>query len=72
MLIENGHAQTARRTYYTGKRKNARANALIGATINMFSDYLGDRDWKVYETQTRKSVNGLNNYVKHLQAILAS
>ena len=67
VLIENGHAQTAKAyILYREKRKNARElNALIGATINMFSDYLGDRDWKVYENaNTQKSVNGLNNYVR--------
>jgi len=67
VLIENGHAQTAKAyILYREKRKNARElNALIGATINMFSDYLGDRDWQIYENaNTQKSVNGLNNYVR--------
>ena len=67
VLIENGHAQTAKAyILYREKRKNARElNALIGATINLFSVYLGDRDWKVYENaNTQKSVNGLNNYVR--------
>ena len=53
-------------TYFTGKRKSARElNALIGATIDMFSDYLGERDWHVQENaNTHRSVNGLNNYVR--------
>ena len=42
VLIENGHAQTAKAyILYREKRKGAREiNALIGATIDMFSDYL--------------------------------
>jgi len=67
VLIENGHAQTAKAyILYREKRKNARElNALIGATINMFSDYLGGRDWQIHENaNTQKSVNGLNNYVR--------
>src|SRR5262245_19138047 len=42
VLIENGHAQTAKAfILYREKRKGARElNALVGATIEMFSDYL--------------------------------
>lgn len=67
VLIENGHAQTAKAyILYREKRKSAREiNALIGATINMFTDYLGDNDWQIKENaNTQKSVNGLNNYVR--------
>ena len=67
ILIENGHAQTAKAyILYREKRKSAREiNALIGATIDMFSDYLGDKDWQIKENaNTQKSVNGLNNYVR--------
>ena len=69
VLIENGHAQTAKAyILYREKRKSARElNALIGATIEMFSDYLGDRDWYIKENaNTHKSVNGLNNYVREV------
>ncbi len=69
VLIENGHAQTAKAyILYREKRKGAREiNALIGATIEMFSDYLGDRDWHIQENaNTNKSVNGLNNYVREV------
>ncbi|NLX69274.1 MAG: ribonucleoside triphosphate reductase [Clostridiales bacterium] len=69
VLIENGHAQTAKAyILYREKRRNARnLNALIGATIEMFSDYLGDRDWYIKENaNTHKSVNGLNNYVREV------
>ena len=67
VLIENGHAKTAKAyILYREKRRSAReANALIGATINMFSDYLNDTDWQVNENaNTQKSINGLNNYVR--------
>ena len=67
VLIKNGHAKTAKAyILYREKRKGAReANALIGATIDMFSSYLTDRDWNVKENaNTQKSVNGLNNYIR--------
>lgn len=67
VLIKNGHAKTAKAyILYREKRKGAReANALIGATIDMFSDYLSDKDWGIKENaNTQKSVNGLNNYVR--------
>lgn len=66
-LIENGHARTAKAfILYRDKRKSAREiNALIGATIDMFSSYLGDEDWQIHENaNTQKSINGLNNYVR--------
>lgn len=69
VLIENGHAKTAKAyILYREKRKSARElNALIGATINMFGDYLGDKDWKVQENaNAQKSVNGLNNYIREI------
>lgn len=69
VLIENGHAKTAKSyILYREKRKSARElNALIGATINMFGDYLGDNDWRIQENaNTQKSVNGLNNYVREV------
>lgn len=67
VLIENGHARTAKAyILYREKRRSAReVNALIGATIEMFSDYLNDKDWHIQENaNTQKSVNGLNNYVR--------
>ena len=67
VLIENGHAKTAKAyILYREKRRSAReANALIGATIEMFSDYLGDNDWHVKENaNTQKSINGMNNYIR--------
>ncbi len=67
VLIKNGHAKTAKAyILYREKRKGAReANALIGATIDMFSSYLSDNDWSIRENaNTQRSVNGLNNYIR--------
>jgi ribonucleoside-triphosphate reductase len=67
VLIENGHAKTAKAfILYREKRRSAReSNALIGATIQMFSDYLDDKDWQIQENaNTQKSINGMNNYVR--------
>lgn len=67
VLIENGHARTAKAfILYREKRRSAReSNALIGATINMFTEYLNDRDWQINENaNTQKSINGLNNYIR--------
>ncbi len=67
VLIENGHAKTAKAfILYREKRRSAReSNALIGATINMFTDYLNDQDWQINENaNTQKSINGLNNYIR--------
>ncbi len=67
VLIESGHAKTAKAfILYREKRRSARElNALIGATINMFTEYLNDRDWQINENaNTQKSINGLNNYIR--------
>ncbi|MFA5006281.1 MAG: ribonucleoside triphosphate reductase [Candidatus Izemoplasmatales bacterium] len=67
VLIENGHAKTAKAyILYREKRRSAReSSALIGATIDMFTEYLNDRDWQINENaNTSKSINGLNNYVR--------
>jgi len=67
VLIEKGHAKTAKAfILYREKRRSAReSNALIGATINMFTEYLNDRDWQINENaNTQKSINGLNNYIR--------
>ncbi|MFA6860174.1 MAG: ribonucleoside triphosphate reductase [Clostridia bacterium] len=67
VLIENRHAQVAKAyILYREKRKQARdKNALIGATINMFENYLGEKDWAVKENANQqRSIAGLNNYVR--------
>lgn len=69
VLIERGHAKTAKAyILYRQQRKSARnMDSLIGATIEMFNDYLGDKDWQIKENaNTQKSVNGLNNYVREV------
>jgi ribonucleoside-triphosphate reductase len=76
VLIEAGHAKTAKAyILYREKRRSAReTNALIGATINMFTEYLNDRDWQINENaNTQKSINGLNNYIREVyQKLLAA
>lgn len=67
VLIENGHAKTAKAfILYREKRRGAReTNALIGATIDMFKNYLGDNDWRINENaNSQKSINGMNNYIR--------
>ena len=67
VLIENGYAAVAKAyILYRQKRKHAREmDSLIGATIDMFGDYLGDKDWSIKENANmQRSVNGLNNYVR--------
>ncbi len=67
VLIENGHARTAKAfILYREKRRASReANALIGATIEMFSNYLEDQDWQIKENaNTQRSINGMNNYIR--------
>ncbi|MFC1504216.1 ribonucleoside triphosphate reductase [Spirochaetota bacterium] len=69
MLIENGHAQTAKEyILYREKRRQARdIKSNITETVKMFSNYLGDQDWLIKENaNTQKSVNGLNNYIREL------
>lgn len=67
VLIENGHARTSKAyILYREKRRSAReSNALIGATIDMFSKYMGDTDWRIKENaNAQKSINGMNNYIR--------
>ena len=67
VLIENGYAAVAKAyILYRQKRKEAREiDSLIGATIDMFGNYLGDKDWSIKENANmQRSVNGLNNYVR--------
>ena len=53
-------------TYCTGKKKKCpQFKCFGGCPIEMFSNYLGDRDWYIQENaNTQKSINGLNNYVR--------
>lgn len=66
-LIRNGHVQTAKAyILYRERRRNARdQDAMAGATIAMFDDYLKEKDWRISENANQqRSVNGLNNYVR--------
>lgn len=68
VLIENGHAQTAKKyILYRHQRHEARQkNSLIGATINLMNNYLHDSDWQVKENanSSDKSVMALYNYTR--------
>ena len=67
VLIKAGHARTAKAyILFRQKRTDARnLQAAIDVTVDVFSDYLGDRNWCVRENaNTQKSVNGLNNHVR--------
>ncbi|MEG1752031.1 MAG: ribonucleoside triphosphate reductase [Clostridia bacterium] len=67
VLIENRHAQVAKAfILYRDKRQQARNNnALIGATIELFDNYLNNTDWQIKENANmQRSIAGLNNYVR--------
>lgn len=67
VLIDQKHAKTAKAyILYRERRKTVReSNALISATVGMFTNYLTEADWNVKENANmQKSVNGLNNYVR--------
>ena len=67
VLMRNGLLRTAKAfILYREQRKQSReTNALVGATISMFSNYLNDSDWITKENANQqRSVNGLNNYVR--------
>ena len=67
VLIENRHAKVAKAyILYREKRTAARQeNALIGATIDMFNQYLGGKTWMTKENANMQhSVAGLNNFVR--------
>lgn len=69
VLIKNGHAKTAKAyILYRDKRSKSREfTHLIGETIDLFHNYLGDKDWRINEnSNTQKSINGLNNYVREI------
>ncbi|MDR0975972.1 MAG: ribonucleoside triphosphate reductase [Christensenellaceae bacterium] len=66
-LIKAGHDQVAKAyILYREKRRGAREdNAVTGAVIKMFSDYLDGDDMAVKNNaNTQKSVAGLNNFVR--------
>lgn len=68
VLIENGHARTAKKyILYRHQRAEARQkNSLIGATISLLNNYLDDKDWQIQENanSSDKSVMALYNYTR--------
>lgn len=68
VLIENGHARTAKKyILYRHQRTESREkNSLVGATINLMNNYLEDLDWQVKENAngSDKSVMALYNYTR--------
>jgi anaerobic ribonucleoside-triphosphate reductase len=67
VLIENRHARVAKAfILYREKRTQVReTNILVGATIELFDDYLCEKDWATKENANmQRSVAGLNNYVR--------
>ncbi|MDO4765875.1 MAG: ribonucleoside triphosphate reductase [Eubacteriales bacterium] len=68
ILIENGHARTAKKyILYRHQRAEARQkNSLIGATINLMNNYLDELDWQVKENANSadRSVMALYNYTR--------
>lgn len=66
-LVEAGAAATAKSfiLYRDQRRKIRDGHVLVDATTQMFKDYLDDKDWQIQENaNTRKSVNGMNNYIR--------
>ena len=67
VLIENGCAKTAKAyILYREKRNEVREDkALEGAIINMYKNYIEDKDWQILEnSNANKSYAGLNNYIR--------
>ncbi|NCA67462.1 MAG: ribonucleoside triphosphate reductase [Clostridia bacterium] len=67
VLMEQNHSAAAKSyILYRERRKQVReSNALIEATVGMFTNYLTEADWNVKENANmQKSVNGLNNYIR--------
>jgi len=68
ILIENGHAKTAKKyILYRHQRAEAREkSALVGATISLMNNYLDESDWQVKENANAadRSVMALYNYTR--------
>ncbi|MFA6645787.1 MAG: ribonucleoside triphosphate reductase [Sphaerochaetaceae bacterium] len=66
-LMQSGASATAKAyiLYREERRKVREGRILIDATQKLFRNYLDDTDWLVKENaNTRKSVNGMNNYIR--------
>ncbi len=66
MLIENGHAKTAK-AYILYREQHAKireVHQLLRDAVDMIDDYINQRDWKVKENANMGySLQGLNNYI---------
>ena len=66
VLIENGHAKTAKAyILYRKQREEIRnfENILLNS-VNMFQEYLGGEDWRINENSNMNySLQGLNNHI---------
>lgn len=67
VLMANGSASVAKAyiLYREQRRKIREGRILVDATTKLFKSYLDDKDWLIQENaNTRKSVNGMNNYIR--------
>ncbi|MDT4762460.1 ribonucleoside triphosphate reductase [Sphaerochaeta sp. PS] len=67
VLMANGSASVAKAyiLYREQRRKIREGRVLVDATTKLFKSYLDDKDWLIQENaNTRKSVNGMNNYIR--------
>ncbi len=66
ILIENGHAKTAK-SYILYREQHAKlrqTKALLSDAVNMVDDYIQQRDWRVKENANMGySLQGLNNFI---------
>ncbi|MCK5451045.1 MAG: ribonucleoside triphosphate reductase [Candidatus Omnitrophica bacterium] len=66
ILIENGHAKTAK-TYILYREQHAKlrqTKALLKDAVNMVDDYIQQKDWRVKENANMGySLQGLNNFI---------
>ena len=66
ILIENGHAKTAK-TYILYREQHAKlrqTKALLSDAVNMVDDYIQQKDWRVKENANMGySLQGLNNFI---------
>lgn len=51
--------------YREQRRRIREGKVVVDATVDLFNNYIDDKDWKIQENaNTRKSINGMNNYVR--------
>lgn len=66
ILIENGHAKTAKAyiLYREQHSKLRQSKALLSDALNMVEDYIQQKDWRVKENANMGySLQGLNNFI---------